>query len=190
MEQAFVIGNGPSRLAIELETLRGHGTIYGCNALYRDFLPDVLVAVDLGMKQEIEKKGINKQIPFYTHKPNPDSLKIPVKRGMWSGPTAMAMACLEDTKKVFMLGFDMNGTNDTINNIYAGTLNYKLADHKPINYIKMIENVIKVVIENPDVEFIRVGDNLHVPDEWDMTNLSHCSIADFKDYINKLNKEI
>ena len=46
MKIAFVIGNGQSRSHFNLNTLRGKGTIYGCNALYRDFMPDVLVATD------------------------------------------------------------------------------------------------------------------------------------------------
>ena len=46
MSKAFCIGNGESRKGFDLEQLRPHGKIYGCNALYRDFTPDVLVAVD------------------------------------------------------------------------------------------------------------------------------------------------
>ena len=46
---AFIIGNGGTRRSFPLDILRGHGTIYGCNALYRDFEPDFLVAIDAGM---------------------------------------------------------------------------------------------------------------------------------------------
>ena len=41
----------------DLEKLRPHGVIYGCNALYRDFTPDVLVAVDHGICHEIYNSG-------------------------------------------------------------------------------------------------------------------------------------
>ena len=44
----FCIGNGQSRAPVDLIKLRPQGKIYGCNALYRDFKPDVLVAVDQG----------------------------------------------------------------------------------------------------------------------------------------------
>ena len=37
MSTAFIIGNGPTRLDINLHDLVGKGKIYGCNALYRDF---------------------------------------------------------------------------------------------------------------------------------------------------------
>ena len=59
MERAFIIGNGVSRKGFDLEQLRGKGVIYGCNALYRDFMPDVLVATDDKMREEIELSPIN-----------------------------------------------------------------------------------------------------------------------------------
>ena len=49
----FVLGNGESRQEIELEDLSSHGLIYGCNALYREFAPDMLIVVDPGMHNEI-----------------------------------------------------------------------------------------------------------------------------------------
>ena len=77
MERAFVIGNGLSRVGFDLNTLRGKGTIYGCNALYRDFMPDVLIATDDKIREEIELSEFNPdvlenipaKIPFYTRRP-------------------------------------------------------------------------------------------------------------------------
>ena len=45
-KQVFIIGNGESRIGFDLEKLRDYGKIYGCNMLYEEFTPDVLVAVD------------------------------------------------------------------------------------------------------------------------------------------------
>lgn len=42
----FAIGNGTSRQYFDLEKLRGHGLIVGCNWLYKDFEPDIIVALD------------------------------------------------------------------------------------------------------------------------------------------------
>ena len=53
MKRVFCIGNGESRKGFDLEQLRPHGKIYGCNALYRDFMPDVLIATDDKMREEI-----------------------------------------------------------------------------------------------------------------------------------------
>ena len=65
MKRIFCIGNGESRVGFDLERLRKLGTIYGCNAIYRDFLPDVLVAVDHGIMHEIYHDGIAQKIPCY-----------------------------------------------------------------------------------------------------------------------------
>jgi len=57
MKRVFLIGNGESRKDFDLEKLRQHGKIYGCNALYRDFTPDVLIAVDHGIMHEVYQSG-------------------------------------------------------------------------------------------------------------------------------------
>ena len=57
MTNVFCIGNGTSRKNFNLEKLRLHGKIYGCNALYRTFTPDVLIAVDHGIMHEIYQSG-------------------------------------------------------------------------------------------------------------------------------------
>jgi hypothetical protein len=57
MANVFCIGNGTSRKDFNLEKLRPHGKIYGCNALYRTFTPDVLTAVDHGIMHEIYHSG-------------------------------------------------------------------------------------------------------------------------------------
>ena len=57
MNRVFCIGNGESRKSLDLLQLKPHGKIYGCNALYRDFTPDVLIAVDMGIMHEIYHSG-------------------------------------------------------------------------------------------------------------------------------------
>jgi hypothetical protein len=57
MSNVFCIGNGTSRKDFNLEKLKPYGKIYGCNALYRTFTPDVLVAVDHGIMHEIYHSG-------------------------------------------------------------------------------------------------------------------------------------
>jgi len=53
----FLIGNGESRKGFDLNTLKPYGKVYGCNAIYRDFTPDVLVSVDHGIMHEIYRSG-------------------------------------------------------------------------------------------------------------------------------------
>jgi len=57
MNKAFLIGNGESRKDFNLDLLKPHGKIYGCNAIYRQYTPDVLVSVDHGIMHEIYQSG-------------------------------------------------------------------------------------------------------------------------------------
>ena len=61
MKKAFCFGNGNSRKELSLKDFRKYGTIIGCNALYRDFSPDILVALDSRISHEIYRSG-------YAHK--------------------------------------------------------------------------------------------------------------------------
>ena len=53
IEKAYILGNGPDR-PTDIEWLNDlEGDTYGCNALYRDWEPDFLVANDWAMMVEI-----------------------------------------------------------------------------------------------------------------------------------------
>jgi len=53
IDKAFILGNGPSR-STDIQWLNNlKGDTYGCNAIYRDFEPDFLVASDWEMMLEI-----------------------------------------------------------------------------------------------------------------------------------------
>lgn len=56
MDTAFIIGNGESRNIFPIESLKGKGVIYGCNAIYRDHpkLCDHIVAVNPPMFEELQ----------------------------------------------------------------------------------------------------------------------------------------
>jgi hypothetical protein len=57
MSKVFILGNGESRKNIDLDKVKEHGNIYGCNALYRDYSPHALVCVDGGMMHEVYSSG-------------------------------------------------------------------------------------------------------------------------------------
>ena len=63
--RVFILGNGQSRLGVNLEKLKEYGKVYGCNAIYRDFKPDVLIGVDQGIMHEMYHSGICEKIPTY-----------------------------------------------------------------------------------------------------------------------------
>ncbi len=131
MTVAFVLGNGLSRKPIPLEPLKQHGKIYACNAVYRTFTPDYLVAVDAKMVNEICMTGAQLKMPVWTN-PNRAYKKykglnfFEPSLGWSSGPTALWLASKHMHQTFFLLGFDFTGTMEgKLNNIYGDTPNYK-----------------------------------------------------------------
>jgi hypothetical protein len=57
MANVFCIGNGTSRKGFDLESLKPFGKTYACNAIYKDFTPDVLITVDQGIMHEVYHSG-------------------------------------------------------------------------------------------------------------------------------------
>jgi len=57
MSNVFCIGNGTSRKNFNLDKIRPYGKIFGCNAIYRTFTPDLLISVDHGIMHEIYHSG-------------------------------------------------------------------------------------------------------------------------------------
>ena len=56
MAAAFVLGNGVSRQAVDLTALKTLGATYGCNAIYREFVPDVLISTDTPISEHIQNQ--------------------------------------------------------------------------------------------------------------------------------------
>jgi len=191
----FVVGNGVSRSDIELAKLKQHGKIYACNAVYRDFEPDYLVAVDVKMINEIEKTGWQKTHSVWTN-PNKTyknyegfNYFVPNK-GWSSGPTALWMATQHRYEKIFILGFDYAGLTEgrLVNNIYAGTTNYKKSTDSATYYGNWIRQTCNVIKENTRTIFYRVilPDNIIPPELNKFSNLKHIYVEDFKKMFNFL----
>ena len=184
---AFVLGNGTSRKSIDLNQLKNKGTIYGCNALYREFEPDYLVAVDTKMILEINKAGYQHSHNVWTN-PNRSfngmngfNFFNPSK-GWSSGPTALWLASTHDVQDIFILGFDYQGINDKINNIYADTTNYKKSHERETYHGNWLKQTCITCQKFSKKRYIRVlGENAFVPKEFsNINNLSHISIGEFE----------
>lgn len=76
-ETAFVIGNGESRKIFgNLEILPDNGTVYGCNAIYRDWakICDRIVAVNADMFDEIKQNIHTKETKPHLELIGPDDV--------------------------------------------------------------------------------------------------------------------
>jgi len=187
-KQAFVVGNGTSRAAIDLHQLKTKGKIYGCNALYREFVPDYLVAVDVKMILEINKAGYQLQNPVWTN-PNKAYHKFVgfnyfnPSKGWSSGPTALWLASNHDVDEIYILGFDYEGIGTTVNNIYADTQNYKKSTDKATYFGNWVKQTCITCQKFDKKRYIRVlGENIFIPKEFKtISNLDHISIEEFKE---------
>jgi len=159
MSMAFVLGNGVSRQGINLENLRTQGAIYGCNALYRDFAPDVLIATDRPISEQIQHSGYPLKNKFYTRKPLEGLGAHRVPEQYWgysSGPLAAAIAAADQNLNIYLLGFDMAGINDRFNNVYADSEFYKRSGANPTYTGNWERQLLKVMQDYPHTNFIRV----------------------------------
>lgn len=188
MNKAFVIGNGRSRIGLDLETLRPAGKIFGCNALYRDFVPDVLVATDPGISAEIEETGYQKQNQFFTRKPmDAHSKKIPHNYGFSSGPVAATLAALEGFQRIYLIGFDLEGIQNRFNNVYADSAHYKMSTDDATYYGNWVDQIFKISREFNTCEFFRVGDNLLQPTQWQKRhNIQFLTVDQFLLEVNNI----
>lgn len=163
MDTAFVLGNGTSRQHFDIERLQGKGIIYACNAVYRNFEPDVLIAVDPKMVHEIVADGYHHNHVVWTnynngYKDYTNLNYFQPSRGWSSGPTALCKAADDKYKTIYILGFDYMGLNGgkKFNNIYADTQNYKKSVEPATyygNWLRQSENVVK---NHPEIQFFRV----------------------------------
>ena len=185
---AFVLGNGRSRLNVDLNKIKNFGKIYGCNALYREFEPDVLIAVDPGMIIEICETGYQLTHQVLTN-PNSKFAKYEKinffrnPKGWSSGPTALMKACIDGYDEIFVLGFDYYGVkNDLFNNVYADTANYKTS-YEPATYFgNWLKQTEIILTENKNINFYRTIDEKTRPiREWDaIPNFKHITYDDLK----------
>jgi len=189
MTTAFILGNGVSRQAVDLELLRPLGKIYGCNALYRDFVPDVLVATDKPIATEIQNSGYPIKNKFYTRKPidNLGALKVPHEYyGYSSGPIATGIAAIDQHRLIYMIGFDMGPVNNKFNNVYADTDFYRKSDATPVFTGNWIKQIRKIAEDFPKTHFVRVQGKTtaDIAEFANIKNLTHLPMIAFLDRIN------
>lgn len=190
MTIAFVLGNGVSRKGIDPTTMREHGLVYGCNALYRDHTPDVLVATDRPISSHIQQSGYSEKHRFYTRKPISGLGGLPVPQkyyGFSSGPIAIGLAAIDGNTEIYLLGFDMGPTtNQKFNNVYADSEFYKSSSATPTFTGNWIRQVKTIAQDYPAVKFIRVmgPTTQEILDIHSHPNVSTMTLSDFISFIN------
>ena len=190
---AFVLGNGTSRKAVDMRQLQKYGKVYACNAVYREFNPDYLIAVDAKMVKEIVNKGWHLRNQVWTN-PNKAYQRMAninffqPSKGWSSGPTALWLACQHGYDTIYILGFDYQGLQGgkKFNNIYADTKNYKKSVDSATFYGNWMRQTKSVINDYPNIQFKRVilPDN-YVPEELNkFVNLEHITVETFKKIYN------
>jgi len=190
MTTAFVLGNGISRQGIDLQQLQLLGTVYGCNALYREYTPAVLVATDRPIATHIQESGYSARHKFYTRRPVPGLGAQVVPKpyfGFSSGPIATGLAAQDGHTHIYLVGFDMGPTaNNTINNLYAGTEFYKQTNAPPTFVGNWVKQLCRIARDYPAVQFVRVcgATTAQIAELALVPNLSHVDFGTFVDRIN------
>ena len=117
----FVIGNGASRKNVNLDILKQHGKIIGCNALYRDFTPDHLFANDSIILHEILSSDYPKHHEVFLLKGEiqflSEDLYFNIKKG---GIVIIDDGCYKGCRQAVK---EFRSKNNIKNEIYRGVKN-------------------------------------------------------------------
>jgi hypothetical protein len=190
---AFILGNGITRLEIDCEGLLDYGAVYGCNKIYQEFAPTVLISTDTDMAREIQQNGYSARYTHYTRSnnkiKNSGAHVLPKEiHGYSSGPAALGLAALSEANYLFLIGMDLKGVNNRINNIYAGTAYYKEKSADPMYFGNWVEQIDTLIQKFNSKRFMHVNPlNNFTADEFRKhTNFETITLDEFKRMINKL----
>jgi hypothetical protein len=196
---ALVIGNGESRSKFDLNVIAEHkgGSVasgalqtYGCNALYRDYVPHFLVATRNEVISELIDSNVTAESIVYANlditKAHPGKFYYIPQNPCWnSGAMAAYLACFDGHTKVFLVGFDGVDTPTHSYNLYQGTNGYPELEHGYSEefYVKAMSQVFAAY---PKVDFVRVmpTNSFRLPEEWKwVPNLRQ---IDFNQFVNEV----
>ena len=186
-EVAFVLGNGTSRTRLNHSALKPHGTVFACNAIYREFEPDFLIAVDVKMVNEIIASGYHTSHSVWTNPNKGITSKKSINffsphKGWSSGPTALNFAAERGHKDVYIFGFDYEGLSGKLNNVYADTYNYKKSTDSATYYGNWLNQTEKIIREFKNTRFYRViQTGSFIPDKLSiLKNVKHITYEEFE----------
>ena len=162
----IVMGNGESRLAVDYTLLEPHVT-YGCNALFRDWSPTALVAIDEHMYHEVISSGYSKNNKCYFSEYNVlpaeayDMMKLSVPSNaeiVENEPTGYMFSLLGRERR-----FNFDDAEETMKNV-----------EKPIYYCSWItegdkaeniDDVIGVILQDSGQQALEICCTIENPDK-------------------------
>lgn len=191
MSAVIVVGNGESRKFINLDQLIV--PIIGCNAIHRDHCIDHLITCDRRMLHEAVRSSNTEQTKIYVRPENYHHFRKMVKDKRiqklpelpyqgdlrqddpvhWgSGGFAVLLAAQLDFEEICLIGFDLYGVENRINNIYKNTQNYLSADKPAVDPSYWIYQIARVFEAYPDKQFVIYNhSNWPMPDKWIRPNV-------------------
>lgn len=205
--RAVVIGNGLSRLQFDLKLILNHRDVaawgetgpwkpalttkkfntYGCNAIYREYQPDFVVAVGDEIIDEIANNEYSTNFPVYANAwallKYPGKFNfIPQDPVYNSGALAAYLAAFDGHKKVFMLGFDGIDSSNSNYNAFSGTPGYPI-DSQNITEAFWVNALAEVMRVYAETEFIHVAPtmNFRIPELWKY--LPNFRTIDFRKFV-------
>jgi hypothetical protein len=164
--------------------------------MFRHFEPHYLVAVDVKMILEINQSKWQMEHEVWTN-PNKQFHAFQgfnyfqPSKGWSSGPTALWLASTHPHDTIYMLGMDFHGSMDTqgnrskVNNLYAGTHNYKRQGEAATYFGNWERQTASTCDAHQGKRYIRIvaDDDDFVPKQLKKcTNLSHITVSEFKRY--------
>ena len=191
--KAIVIGNGESRRGLNLALIDKSYTVIGCNALHRDLEVDHLVCVDKKMADEALNNSSIKNTKIYTRTRWADKgmfnvpdlpysgLLRPDKEEHWgSGSYALLLACNLEFNEIILIGFDLYGHGNCVNNIYKNSINYKEELSPAVDYSYWVYQIAKIFEYFPNIKFkVLNSEGWNMPNEWHKQNVSFELFSDY-----------
>jgi hypothetical protein len=188
-KKAYIIGNGESRKGFDLYALPQD--TYGCNALYRDYEPDFLVAVDQLMYKEIAESGYGEKNIVYTNRNNMKKYGgvchlIPHNPHKGAGTSAMHLAVSDGHTELVCLGFDCDADGPNVN-VYKDTPCYN-SSTTVVHQTVWGRQILKFIQDNPKIKFVFVEGSQ--PREFEqLPNCGKITYAELNTHINQHGKK-
>lgn len=156
-DTVFFIGNGASRQNFDLNKLKEKGIIIGCNALYRDFIPDILIVLDGKMMRELKTNNYKGKV--LTSKGQGVRPENTTQWRTANFRTSGAFGLQYVTKVINPLRCYTLGMDGYPGNIYRGTPCYSVSGN--LKFDKIVPQYVDAV-KNSTVEVV----NVNTVDSW------------------------